>query len=547
MIRFFAFCFFLSWSALALAQRKYTLHWVSFKDKAASPYSLWHPQAYLSPRALERRRRFGLEVDSTDLPVNPQYLQALREKGLVVRNVSRWLNGAAVEASTEEAAKAKDLPFVQSVEPIGFARSPQAPDTRSQRPKNNDYRARADYYGYGQNQLDMLGGQFIHRMGYRGKGLWVAIMDGGFTQVQVTPAFDSLRKNYQLLGTRDFVEGDEYVYEASDHGRDVLSTMAANIPNLLIGTAPEASYFLFKTEDEKGEFVAEEYHWVAAAEYADSLGVDVFNTSLGYYDFDDNMMDYAYDDLNGQYTPSSIAAHYAAQKGILVVTSAGNEGDGKWKHITTPGDAPSSLTVGAVDREGKPSRFSSEGFPERSYVKPNVSARGMNAIVAAPARYDISYQSGTSFSSPIMAGMATSLWQSLPKVSNLELIRALERFASKAEEPDFKMGYGIPNTFAVYQALKGDAILLKEPYFSFKQPCIEQMQFFAQGVKEPTVSLRVEAVNGAVVHEYQAELSSKQRELWYYALPNWAQQASGLYLITISFGDKVYRGTASKP
>lgn len=454
----------------AQAQPSFNIHWVGFSDKANSPYSLFHPEEYLSPRALERRAKQGIPIEWSDLPVDPNYVQQLREKGLIIRHQSKWLNGVVVEAEPGQIKAVSELPFVQSTRALGYARYPNWLRDDAERNDEPPLQTDFNYYGYGRNQIEMLNGHLLHRLGYRGEGMQIAVFDGGFSQLDISPAFDSLRSKLQILGTHDFVEGDQYVYEASDHGTYVMSTIASNMPYLLVGTAPEASFYLFKTEDEKAEYLVEEYYWLAAAEKADSLGVDVINSSLGYNKFDDQDMSHSYADLDGNTTVITQAADLAARKGILVVTSAGNEGRGKWEHITAPGDADSVLTVGAVDRDGYYAKFSSRGFPKhlgQNKVKPNVMARGKYAIVCQLGRKGYRPINGTSFSSPITAGMITSLWQSMPDKSNMEIMQAVERQGSQVNTPDIKFGYGIPDYFTAYKKGRDNWLLLdsEQPYY----------------------------------------------------------------------------------
>lgn len=529
------------------AQRNYDIYWISFKDKQNTPYSIFHPQEYLSARALERRSRFNIPIDSTDLPVNPQYLEPITVKGFKIHAISRWLNGVAVvkESASNTPEDLKKLSFVKDVFPIGFKRPVQAaPTDVGPRDYKQNYRMKDYYYGTGKNQIHMLKGQYIHKMGYEGQGMHVAIMDGGFSDMLETPAFDSLFANNQILGTHDFVEGDDYVFESHTHGRNVASCMVANLPYLFVGTAPKAQYYLFKTEDVKGEYIIEEYNWVAAIEKADQLGVDVVNSSLGYYDFDDNNMDYAYSDIDGKTSAMTRAAKLAAQKGILVVTSAGNEGNDKWKHITVPGDADNVLTVGAVDRDGYHAKFSSYGFEDRAIIKPNVMARGAIAVVAAKKRYDTSYSNGTSFAAPIMAGMVTSFWQAFPEHSNMEIMQALQNNGSYTHKPDNAYGYGVPNFLAAYKELRNSIIELniKQNYYYHLTNLDEHVDIFMPKVKAHKANLKLYNVFGELLYETNTIFKTKtQKRLWYQSIPNWKNFADGVYVLFIQLDDTTKR------
>ncbi|BDS11014.1 S8 family peptidase [Aureispira anguillae] len=525
------------------AQRKYDIYWVSFKDKKNSPYSIFHPQEYLSARAIERRQRFNIPIDTTDLPVNPKYLEPILIKGFKVHATSRWLNGVAIitEAASSNPEDLKSFDFVKAVFPIGFKREIQKAATAiGPRDYKQNYRMKDHYYGTGKNQINMLKGQYLHKMGYEGQEMHVAIMDGGFADMRETPAFDSLFANDQILGTHDFVEGDDYVFESSSHGRNVASCMAANLPYLFVGTAPKAKYYLFKTEDMKGEYWIEEYNWVAAIERADQLGVDLVNSSLGYYDFDDNNMDYGYVDIDGKTSAMTKAAKFAAKKGMLVVTSAGNAGNDKWKHITVPGDADSILTVGAVDRDGYHAKFSSYGFENRHIIKPNVVARGAIAVVAARKRYDTSYSNGTSFSSPIMAGMVTSFWQAFPERNNMEIIQTLQNNGNYIDKPDNAYGYGIPNFLEAYKDLRNSIIELNttQKYYHHFTDLEQNVDIFMAKVKAYKAKVELYNTTGELLYQAETTFKTKSdKRLWYQTIPNWENFPNGVYFLSIQLDD----------
>jgi hypothetical protein len=533
------------------AQRKYDVYWVSFKDKKNNPYSVFHPQEFLSARAIERRSRFGISIEESDLPVNPQYLEPILVKGFKIHATSKWLNGVAIitEAASSNPEDLKSFEFVKDVFPIGFKREVQAAKPVGTREYKESYKTKDNYYGMGKNQINMLKGEYLHQMGYEGQEMHIAIMDGGFEGMPETPGFDSLFVNGQILGTHDFVEGDDYVFESSNHGRNVASCMVANMPYLFVGTAPKAKYYLFKTEDVKGEYWIEEYNWVAAIERADQLGVDVVNSSLGYYDFDDNDMDYGYVDIDGKTSAMTKAANLAAQKGMLVVTSAGNEGNGKWKHITVPGDADSVLTVGAVDRDGYHAKFSSYGFEEKAIIKPNVMARGAIAVVAAQKRYDTSYSNGTSFSAPIMAGMVSSFWQAFPGHSNMEIIYTLQNNGHYKDKPDNVYGYGVPDFLAAYKSLRNSVIELqpKQRYYYHLTNVKNHLDIFMANVKAYKALVSLHNPTGKLLYQEERTFKTKSDKLlWYQTIPNWKNLPEGVYFLTIELDGFVQRILVTK-
>ncbi len=520
-------------------QEKYDIFWVSFTDKTGTPYSVFQPQDFLTVRALERRIRYNIPIVESDLPVNPDYIEKILAKGYKLHCRSKWLNGIAIisDDKIDRPEELLETDFVKAVFPIGHKREiQQRVDTIGPRDYNSDYKKKKDYYGTGKNQIKMLKGHYIHKMGYDGRGMHIAIMDGGFSDMRECPVFDSLFSNDRILGTHDFVEGDDFVFESSSHGRNVASCIASNLPGLFVGTAPAASFYLFKTEDMGGEYRIEEYNWVAAAEEADRLGVDVINSSLGYNDFDDDSMDYEYKDIDGKTSAMTKAAQMAAKKGILVVSSAGNEGSGKWKHITVPADAESILTVGAVNRDGMHARFSSYGFPDRTYIKPNLMARGALSVVAAVKEYDTSYSNGTSFSSPILAGMVTSFWQAFPELSNMEIIHSLEQKGDNINNPDTVYGYGIPDFFASYKELRPSVTELntgQEYYYQIINSA-SKPDILMKNMKATDIKISLQDTKGRVLWQSTQKVTNKEdKRLWYTSVPEWDELSPGVYFLYI--------------
>jgi serine protease AprX len=534
----------------ASGQRSYDVFWVGFSDKAGSAHSIFRPQDYLSQRALARRVQQNIPIDSTDLPVSAAYLEALSKRGLRIHGASRWFNGAVVVGTQEQIDSLKiGLNFITDTRAIGFSRVATKPALLGRRDVSADFRRNSDYYGAGANQIKMLNGHYLQAMGWRGAGMHIAVFDGGFIELRETPVFYSLYERNLVLGTRDFVEGDDFVYEADDHGRDVASTMAANIPNLFVGTAPDAAYYFIKTEDAAGEYIVEEYYWLLAAEYSDSIGVDVINSSLGYAQFDDKKMSHAYVDLDGKTTPITRAAALAADKGILVVTSAGNEGSEKWKHITAPGDAPNILTVGAVDRDGFYANLSSVGFASQPYIKPDIAARGLQAVVASKGSFDTRYSSGTSFSSPIIAGMTASLWQAVPHKTNLEIMAALRAVGDQADKPDYKRGYGVADYYRAYQLLTGSVLEVNagsnDSYLKQPRDISQRLDIFiseTQGVSKAEISIY--NALGELVFEQNVPIVRNQ--LSYCNVSDWDKVADGVYYLYIRLGKNTKRVLLTK-
>jgi subtilisin family serine protease len=415
---------------------------ISLKDKAATDYSLQKPEMYLSKKSIERRKRQGLEIDSTDLPVCKKYVDAIRKKGVHVLVTGKWDNFVTVSCNDSMLiAEIAGLPFVRSTERVwrGVAKRASERDSLINKPLRTD-----SLYGPAITQIKMSHADRLHEAGFKGQGMTIAVIDAGFHNVDKIEAM----KNINILGTRDFVNPEADIYAESSHGMSVLSCMAMNQPNVMIGTAPEASYWLLRSEDEYSENLVEQDYWAAAIEFADSVGVDLVNTSLGYYSFDDPTKNYRYRDLNGHYALMSREAAKAADKGIVVVCSAGNSGSGSWKKITPPGDAENVITVGAVNKYGVLAPFSSVGNTADGRVKPDVVAVGLGSDVMGTDG-NLRHANGTSFSSPIMCGMVACLWQACPELTAKEIIR---RSGDRAVFPDNIYGYGIPDLWKAYQS-----------------------------------------------------------------------------------------------
>ena len=425
-------------------------HWIEFTDKANTPYSLDEPLGFLSQRALDRRSRQNIPLSESDLPVDPVYIQAVLDQGAVYLAHSKWLNAVTVAVTSQAALNAiRNLPFVRNTEPAG--KRSEGKDTVDKFDLIGAEKTAAEMlasetdYGFAYNQIDMLNGISLHNQGFRGEGMLIAVLDGGFSNADVYPAFDSLRANNGIVATWDFVGHNSAVYGYSSHGMSVLSTMAANIPGEFVGTAPKAHYLLLRTEDTSREAPVELDYWIAAAEFADSAGADIINSSLGYTTFDNSDFDFTYADLDGKTIRGTRGANMAASKGILVVNSAGNWGDKPWKYIGAPSDGDSVLAIGAVAANGYIANFSSEGPTPDGRIKPNVCAQGQAATIVGGGGQVVA-GNGTSFSGPIMAGMVACLWQvHKDSLTNMDIFHAVEASAHKYEKPDGFYGYGIPN------------------------------------------------------------------------------------------------------
>ncbi len=426
-------------------------YFIQFTDKNNSPFSISNPSAFLTQRALDRRVAQGILIDSTDIPVNQNYIDSVISKGAHVLTRSKWFNGVTIDADSATLQAVLALPFVQQSTQVHRNHSNLSDEERSNKffmPLNAQRNAlpHAQAFDYGQSfdQIHIMNGDYLHNAGFHGEGKVIALLDAGFLDANILPAFDSLFANNQILGTWDFVAGEASVYEDYLHGMMVLSTIGGNVPGQLVGTAPKASFWLLRTEDVATEYIIEEYNWDAGAEFADSVGADIISTSLGYTTFLDPTEDHTYADQNGHTNPSSRAANIAFSKGMLVCASAGNEGSNFFHYISSPADGDSVIAVGAVDIFGSYASFSSTGPSSDGDVKPNVAAVGLNDVLSNTDG-SIGNASGTSFACPVLAGSAACLWQAHPARSNNEIKDAIQRSASQYFGPDSLLGYGIPN------------------------------------------------------------------------------------------------------
>lgn len=441
---------------------------VSFKEKNAT-FSIEKPQDFLSKRAIKRREKQKIAITEQDLPVRAEYLRELEKYGAKVHYSSKWFNGAVISLSISQQNQIKGLSFVKNLEIIK-----KSPDYEENTPKKSSKETskssketsketsknpfenieidtlkhlkfdRTITYGNAINQIKMLETDQMHKLGFTGRGILIAVFDGGFGEVNEVNSLKHLFTNKKILATYDVVRGNNDVFEDNPHGREVLSCIAAYEPTKIIGTAPEASFLLVRTEDVATETRLEEYNWLRAAEFADSCGTDIINSSVCYSFFDEAEMNYTIKDLNGKTAIISQAAEIATEKGIIVVVAAGNEGNNSWKHIAFPADAPSVLAVGAVNSRGDICRFSSTGAPNTAQIKPDLVAQGQGVIVTH-ANNATSITQGTSFSAPLVAGFVACVWQAYPHLSAKEIREMIRKNANQADNPDKEYGWGVPS------------------------------------------------------------------------------------------------------
>lgn len=534
--------FFLSsFSVFGQTPMKY---WVQFTDKGNNTFSLSNPSAYLSPRAVQRRITQGIAIDSTDLPCTPMYVAGVAATGVTVHAQSKWLNGVVVITSdTNDINQINALPYVVSTGFVGlrtantgdvkfseetFTRS----DNSTQR--TGDVTSTMLNYGQAYDQANQIGAVCLHNAGYTGSGMVIAVIDAGFRDVDIHPMFDSLHANGQILGTWDFVAGDTSVYEDNSHGALVLSCIGGNMPNQHVGTAPDASFWLLRSEEAATEYIIEEYLWSCAAEYADSVGADLINSSLGYTEFDAPSQNHVYADMDGDIAPSTRAADFAASRGIVVVNSAGNSGQNPWFYIGAPADADSIISVGAVDVNGLIAGFSSHGPTSDGRVKPDACARGASASVV-DLNGTVQFGNGTSFASPVLCGGIACLMQAHPGQNNMAVVNTVRQSGSMFGNPDSSYGYGIPDLCAAMIILSGSSFVPgnDDTMLSLGQnPFTTSLSFTLYAAQDQDIVVRLYDMQGKLVTE--ETMFAAGGALNYYTVQGLSNIADGAYVLQVT-------------
>lgn len=419
---------------------------VQFTDKAGSEHIA------LSELALKKRAERNIAIDSLDYAVSPVYIDSLRKVGCSIYHTSRWMNGATVETTNAIIDQVKQWSFVDTVYLTRTTNATFGKPSVSLR-KRIVEDSSIEIFPLDTNQanlqLQQLNLPRLHTAGFHGQGITIAVIDGGFQNADTLAAFDAVRE--QILGTYDLTDDSDNFYGSTgSHGTKCFSTIAAITSNYT-GAATKSNYYLIRSEEHQTESPKEMDNWVAAIELADSLGVDILSSSLGYAMFDDDRHTLTYADMNGQTTRCSRAATIAAKKGMLVIVAAGNEGNKAWHYISAPADADNILTVGAVNIHDSIAAFSSWGPTTDGRVKPEVCATGSQTALINPLNNSVIYGNGTSFACPIIAGMAACLWSAMPHATNMEIRERIIQSADRYTQTHEQYGYGIPNAWQAYE------------------------------------------------------------------------------------------------
>lgn len=503
------------------------LVFIQFTDKPSADIYFSNPTLMLTQKALDRRLKYNIDLDIKDVPVENIYINVIEDLGVHPIQVSKWFNGIFAWCTEEQLIQLDSLNFVEEIK--SFVRNEDSNFTKNQTKYELEYTFDAveiDFpnndYGYTSTQINQIKLEHLHNLGFTGQGISIAILDNGFIGVDNVDGFSYIRNNNQIKGIYNFVHKNEDVYNHGNHGTSVLSTIAGYIENQYIGTAIDADFYLFITEDTTHEMPDEEVHWLAAAEWADYLGIDVINTSLGYNNYDDSRYDYETTDLDGQTSYISQAAQIASEKGMMVVVSAGNSGNKQWHYITMPADSEGVFTIGAVDGNGEPTIFSSYGPTVDGRIKPDVMALGGNAVVIRQ-NGQIGYSNGTSFSSPIIAGAMACLMQAFPDYHPSYLRQKVRESASLYNNPENQMGYGIPNFSWAYEACLGVVDLDEKEVLIYPNPTNGSVEVLTEKtIKE----IKLFTISGQKVRNYDKNSSLSLADL-----------PKGIYVLSIQLND----------
>lgn len=525
------FAFILS-AFTSLSQETRYRYLVLFKDKNNSAYSVRNPELFLSAAAIKRRLKNKVAITQQDLPVNQAYIQEIKATGALIVYPLKWINGVLIKEKPKNIAKIKALKSVASL----YKNMPldSSSDLRLQVQANQiSDDANALDYGISLPQITQLGVDQMHAKGFSGKDIKIAVLDDGFSRADQIGFLQAIYTDKRLLGTLVTNPNLNSVYEGGAHGTQVWSTIAAQAPGRLFGTAFQAQFAIAQTEESEYELLVEEANWMRGAEWADSLGTDIISSSLGYSEFDNSRYNHRYTDMDGRTTLVSKAAAWAASKGIICIISAGNQGSDSWKYITAPADADSILSVGAVDRTGLRASFSSIGPSADLRIKPDIAAMGLATIAGLPSG-SFGSISGTSFSAPLIAGLVAGIMQANPQKTAQEIIQVVRKSGTQASKPDQLLGFGIPHFDRISQLLNPVLSVETQEKSTFKvfpNPASlgQRIRVFTDGA--PTGTLEIINTQGTIVES----INFRQAEFDFFAAPF----VSGKYYFRFTFGNQV--------
>ncbi len=512
--------------------------WIYLNDKPSEATFLANPLTMLTQRSLDRRIAQNIPLDVSDVPVHQAYIdQISNATGIQVMAKSKWLNALHVRGSLQNIQALANLSFVSSID---YANKNLNNRPALARPNiinnvNKKLDVEINYnYGNSANQIEMLNGHLLHQQNYVGQNKIIAVLDSGFIGVDTATPFQNLVSNNQILGGYNFPDGNSNYFTRHNHGTLVLSCMGGFVDGQLVGTAPNANYYLFITEDVNSENPVEESYWVEAAELADYYGADIINSSLGYFGYDNSNYSYTYDDMNGTTAFASRGADIAHAKGMIVVVSAGNSGNTTNPHIGVPAEATKVLAVGAVSSTENYASFSSIGPSFDGRIKPDVCAKGLNATVST-TNGTITTSNGTSFSSPIMAGMVATFWSAIPTLTNNQVIQFIKESSDLYTTPTAQKGYGVPDfQLALNNALNNQTLQLENP-FVYPNP-VESELFIASNITSGNLYI----FNSLGQMVFEKSITSKIQKVSLENLEN------GIYLYQVNSNTQNFSGKIIK-
>jgi subtilisin family serine protease len=515
--------------------------WVYFNDKPDAQTYLDNPLTMLTQRALDRRTAQNIPLNSNDTPIYQPYIdQITAANGITVKAKSKWMNCLHVRGMLADIQALTSFTFVNHIHYANSSLNNRNTIPKPIIPVNKQLDVQSNFnYGNSTNQIQMLNGQILHQQNYTGQGKIIAVLDSGFINVNSTAPFQRLFNNNLILGGYNYVNQSNDVYSLHNHGTATLSCMGGFVDGQLVGTAPDANYYLFVTEDVTSENPVEESYWVEAAEEADRLGVDIISTSLGYYEFDNSNYSHTYDEFTGNIAFASQGANIAFSKGMIVVASAGNSAGSPdpYNHIGVPAEATNVLAVGAVKSDETYATFSSIGPSFDGRIKPDVMAQGQQTTIANTAG-NITSASGTSFSCPIMAGAIASFWSAFPTFSNQEILNFVKQSADRYSNPDNQYGYGIPDfQVALNMALLSNNQNNEIPFQYFPNPTNSELNFV--GLTH-ALGNEVNFYNGLGQLVLTKKIDNSVEKISLESLSN------GIYYFTIPSSDKIYQGKIIK-
>jgi len=515
---------------------------IYLKDKTGTAYDINRPEEFLSFKAIDRRLKQHIFITKEDLPVSDVYLNNLTNQNIDLFFTSKWFNAVLAEFDDSRVADIEKIPFVKKViyaapgKKLSYSLRKKSGNTQSvssaslvyQNQFGDSLSPATDY------QNEMMSVDIMHNMGFRGENMLVGIFDSGFNYVDTSPFFEHLFTGHKFTSSRDFVHNSGNVFQYDTHGSKALSCISAYKDSEFEGTAYNANVLLCVTEDVSSEYRIEEYNWLFAAEFADSIGVDVISSSVGYSYFDDETMDYTYEDLDGKTAVITRAATKASSKGMIIVSSQGNEGNNFWKYLNAPSDADSILAVGAVTPDFERAKFSSFGPSSDGRIKPDLSTLGVSVRVVM--NDVIIGSSGTSFSCPLVAGLVTGFWQAFPQLTSMEVMEYLKITASNASLPDTLIGYGIPDFMRAYNKVRINEGDIDSNFVIFPNPTLGKREIYIYSntfSEEGWSNIKFYDLKGSL-------LSSSQIELHENSMPvevDVSFLTPGTYILTFESGD----------